>query len=158
MGFKAFCKKTGVVIYKHRADIEFIAGLGLVVTGTTMLIKDSEKIAKAFQDHSVRMKEIEDFDAVDAEDPGAGWRDEKERKAFVRADIKYTVKDLAKTVGKDVAVVAAGEVLQGISHMSLNKQLANATLLAANLSTAYANLKQRIVEDQGQEKLDEYLY
>lgn len=158
MGFKAFCKRTGVVIYKHRADIEFVAGLGLVITGTTMLIKDSEKIATAFNDHSVRMKEIEDFDAADAEDPGAGWIDENERKSFVRADIKCTVKDLSKTVGKGVAVVAAGEILQGISHMSLNRQLANATLLAANLSTAYANLKKKIVEDQGQEKLDEYLY
>ena len=158
MGFKAFCKRTGAVIYKHRADFEFVGGLCLVGVGTGLLIKDSGKIAQAIQDHSYRMEQIEDFDRVDAEDEGAGWRDVKERKEFVRADIKYTIKDLSKTVGKDVAVIAAGEVLQGISHMSLNKQLANATILAANLSTAYANLKQRIVEDQGQEKLDEYLY
>lgn len=158
MGFKAFCKRVGVVVYKHRADIEFVAGLTLVGVGTGMLIKDSEKIAKAFQDHAYRMQEIEDFDRVDADDPGAGWRDDKERKEFIKADIKYTIKDLTKTVGKDVTVVVAGEVLQGISHMSLNKQLANATVLVANLSTAYANLKQKVVEDQGQEKLDEYLY
>jgi len=158
MGFKALCKRTGAVIYKHRADIEFVAGLSLVGLGTGMLIKDSEKIAHAFHDHAYRMEQIDDFDRIDAEDEGAGWRDAKERKEFVRADIKYTIKDLSKTVGKDVGVIVAGEVLQGISHMSLNKQLANATLLAANLSTAYVNLKQRVVEDQGQEKLDEYLY
>lgn len=158
MGIKAFCKKVGVVAYKHRADIEFVAGLTLVGVGTGMLIKDSGKIAKAFQDHAYRMQEIEDFDAEEAKDPGAGWRDAQERKEFVRADVKYTIKDLTKTVGKDVTVIVAGEVLQGISHMSLNKQLANATVLVANLSTAYANLKQKVVEDQGQEKLDEYLY
>lgn len=158
MGFKAFCKRVGVVVYKHRADIEFVAGLTLVGVGTGMLIKDANKISQAFWAHNHRMNEIEEFDKVDEEDPGAGWRDEKERKEFVRADIKYTVKDLAKTVGKDVTVIVAGEVLQGISHMSLNKQLANATILAANLSTAYANLKQRVIEDQGEDKLDEYLY
>lgn len=158
MGFKAFCKRTGVVIYKHRADIEFILGLGLVGTGTALLIKDAEKISTAFNEHSTRMNEIEDFDRVEQEDPGAGWRDEQERKDFVKNDIKLTVKDLAATVGKDTAFIVVGEVLQGISHVSLNKQLANATVLAANLSAAYANLKQKIVEDQGQEKLDEYLY
>lgn len=158
MGFKAFCKRVGVVVYKHRADIEFVGGLCLVGVGTGLLIKDSEKIATAFQEHNTRMQEIEDFDRVNEEDPGAGWRDEKERKEFVRADVKYTVRDLTKTVGKDVSVIVVGEILQGISHVSLNKQLANATVLAANLSAAYANLKKKVVEDQGQEKLDEYLY
>ena len=96
MGFKAFCKRTGVVIYKHRADIEFIAGLGLVITGTTMLIKDSEKIANAFNDHSMRMKEIEDFDAADAEDPGAGWLDEKERIVLLAMELACEIEKGAK--------------------------------------------------------------
>lgn len=158
MAIKAFMKKTGAIIYKHRADIEFVGGLGLVTTGTILLIKDAEKISKAFNEHSYRAQTLEEFDAAEAEDPGAGWRDEKERKDFIKNDIKCTVKDLTKTVVKDTAFIVGGEVLQGVSHVSLNKQLANATLLAANLSAAYANLKKRIIEDQGEEKLNEYLY
>lgn len=158
MKLKAFFKKAGVVIYKHRADIEFAVGLGLVGTGTYLLIKDSDKISSAIYEHNSRAQLIEDTDAEEAKEPGSGWRDEQERKQFVKDDIKSTIKDMTVTVGKDCAFVVTGEVLQFISHKSLKGQLANATLLAANLSTAYANLKKKIVEDQGQEKLDEYLY
>lgn len=158
MTFKGLLKKTGAVIYKHRADIEFWTGAGLVTCGTVLLIKEAEKISDAFNEHSYRALVIDENDAAEKEEPGAGWRDEQERKDFVKNDIKETVSDLAKTVGKDCAFIVGGEILQGISHASLNKQLANASLLAANLSAAYANLKKRIVEDQGQEKLDEYLY
>lgn len=158
MGFKALCKRTGAVIYKHRADLMFGVGLGCVTAGTILLIKDAEKISYAFDEHLYRAKAIEENDAAEAEEKGAGWRDEKERKQLVKEDFKLTVTDLAKTVGKDCAFIIGGEVLQGMAHVSLNKQLANATLLAANLSAAYANLKQRVVEDQGEEKLNEYLY
>lgn len=158
MGFKAFCKRTGVVIYKHRADIEFVAGLGLVTTGAVLLVKDAPKIAEAMNEHANRARLIEEIDAEDAKEPGAGWVDKAERKMYIKNDIKETVKDFGKTVVKDCAFIVGGEVLQTVSHVSLNKQLANATVLAANLSAAYANLKQKIVEDQGQEKLDEYLY
>lgn len=158
MGLKAFCKRTGAIIYKNRANIEFVTGLGLVTAGTVLLVKDSEKIAEAFNEHAYRAQTLEEFDAAEAEDPGAGWNNVKERKDFIKNDIKCTVKDLSKTVVKDCAFVVGGEILQGVSHVSLNKQLANATVLAANISAAYANLKNRIVEDQGEEKLNEYLY
>lgn len=158
MGLKAFFKRAGVVIYKHRADIEFVAGLGLVTTGTVLLIKDSEKISQAIRDHRSRAELLEDIDNENEKEPGAGWVDNNERREYIKKDIKATVKDLGLTVGKDCAFIIGGEVLQGISHVSLNKQVANATLLAANLSAAYANLKNKIIEDQGEEKLNEYLY
>lgn len=158
MKLKRFFKRTAHVIYNHRADIEFMAGLGFVITGTTLLIKDSSKIAKVIEDHSYRAQTIEEFDEADKEDPGSGWRDAKERKEFVKDDVKETSIGLLKTVVKDCAFIAVGEGIQFKSHKDLKSQLLDKTILAANLSTAYANLKQKVVEDQGQEKLDEYLY
>lgn len=158
MKLKRFFKRTAHVIYNHRADIEFMAGLGFVITGTILLIKDSSKIAEAIDEHTYRARMIEEIDEEESNNPGEGWRDIAERKKFIKEDIIETSKDFCKTVVKDCAFIVGGEVLQGISHKSLKGQLANATILAANLSTAYANLKQKVVEDQGEEKLNEYLY
>ena len=153
MSFKGFMKKVGASIYHHRADIEFFIGVGLTVGGAAWTIIKAPEAAEVHE-RARCMKDV-----IDENDAENSWDNEAvTRKEAVRTMAKSTIKGYTKVYAGPVAMMVAGEVLKAVSHATMHKELGNVSALLASTSLAFSQYRQRVVEDQGEEKDQEYLF
>lgn len=138
---------------KNNDKIEFVAGVIAVAAGTAVLIHDAEKIADAKNEVCCKLHYIHDIDESEG-----GWDEEWTTRGKEMADVaKTAVVEHTKATWKGVGLIAAGEVLQGISHATVTQKLTSVSASLAAVSTSFANYRKNVVEDQGIEKDNEYL-
>lgn len=138
---------------KNNDKIEFVAGVAAVIAGTVVLIHDAEKIADAKSEVQGKLDYIHDIDESEE-----GWAEEETTRGKAMADVaKTAVVEYTKATWKGVGLIAAGEVLQGISHATVTQKLTSVSASLAAVSTSFANYRKNVVEDQGIEKDNEYL-
>lgn len=138
---------------KNNDKIEFVAGVALVAVGTGVLIHDAEKISDAKAEVQSKINYIHDIDESEE-----GWAEEETTRGKAVADVaKTAVVEYTKAAWKGVGLIAAGEVLQGVSHATVTQKLTSVSASLAAVSTSFANYRKNVVEDQGEEKDYEYL-
>ena len=138
---------------KNNDKIEFVAGVALVAVGTGVLIHDAEKISDAKAEVQSKINYIHDIDESEE-----GWAEEETTRGKAVADVaKTAVVEYTKATWKGVGLIAAGEVLQGVSHATVTQKLTSVSASLAAVSTSFANYRKNVVEDQGEEKDYEYL-
>lgn len=151
MNVKGSLKALCAVAYKNRAKIETACGIGLVVIGTGVIISKAKKAVEV----SDRLEEINhDICVKDANDE---WGSKKERSIARKELVKEAAVGYSKTYGLGVAAVAGGITLIVISDITMNKELAAVTTLAASYASTLSLVKDRVIADQGEEKWQEYL-
>lgn len=140
-------------VSKKNDKIEFVAGVVLVGLGTASLIKSSEKIADVKRDISERNEFIK---TVDKEENG--WEEAgQKRRDYVAETLKEAVVGYAKAAGPGVVLIVGGEVLQGVSHVTLSHKFSAVSASLAGVSAKFADYRKAVVEDQGEEKDYEYM-
>ena len=138
---------------KNNDKIEVVPGATAVIAGTVVLIHDAEKIADAKNEVQCKLHYIHDIDESEE-----GWTEEGITRGHAMADVaKTAVVEYTKATWKGVGLIAAGEVLQGISHATVTQKLTSVSASLAAVSTRFANYRKNVVEDQGVEKDNEYL-
>lgn len=140
-------------IAKNNDKIEFVAGAICVGLGTASLIKSSEKIAEVKRDISERNDFIK---TVDKEENG--WEEAGQRRRdYVAETFKEAVVGYTKAAGPGVVLIVGGEVLQGISHVTLSHKFSAVSASLAGVSAKFADYRKAVVADQGEEKDYEYM-
>ena len=144
-------KTIAAVAYKNRAKIETIVGMGLVVVGTGVIVSKARQATEIANNIEDMQRDIRKRDAVD------DWYDKKERSASVRGTLKYARVNYVKTYWLGFSCVAGGLTLIGISDITMSNEITAAWGLASAYAATLTNVKNRVVADQGEEKLQEYL-
>lgn len=151
MKVKATIKTILAVAYKNRAKIETIAGMVLIGVGTGVIISKAREAAEVSYEVEGRFNDIHRIDAED------GWESKKERSKEVRSTLKYAAAGYAKTYGLAIGLELVGGTLIAISDITQAKELSATSALLATTSATLSAVKQRVIEDQGEEKWQEYL-
>ena len=151
MNVKATLKTIGAVIYKNRATIETVAGMAAVAVGTGIIISKAKQAAEISYEIEEMLDDIHEKDAT------RSWEDKKDRSHARVSVVKYAVVNYSKTYALGVGFVVVGEVLQGLGYATRSQQLTTATALAASYAATLNAVKDRVIEDQGEEKWQEYL-
>lgn len=139
---------------KANADtIMLVGGMASVGVGTGLLIKNADKIAEVKERAREDKEELKEVDADEA-----GWSEMDEtRKHFILRTTKEHAIGYIKAAGPGVAFIAAGEVLQGLSHATLARRYQAVNTALAGTAAAFSNYRERVRKDQGPEKDYEYL-
>jgi hypothetical protein len=145
MSLKGKLKVAKAVLYKNRSNIEFVAGLLLEVGGVAYIVSKARPAAEISMKISWKIKDIETNDKEEVWAPG-------ERNKYIRDLIAYTIKEFTKCYGIGFAMEIAGWILSGISHATDRNDLANLSMAMASLSATFAQYRERVIEDQGEEK------
>ena len=74
-----FIGKVGSTLYKHRADIAYVTGIGLRATGTGMMVKGTINIVDDLKAYKPAMEAIDADDMLTDDD-----------KAYEKHVIRYT--------------------------------------------------------------------
>ena len=151
MNVKSSLKAIGAVAYKNRAKIETAVGIGLVAIGTGVIISKAKKAVEV----SNRLEEINH--EIRVKDANDEWESKKERSVARKELVKEAVVGYSKTYGLGITAVAGGIGLIIISDITMNKELAAVTTLAASYASTLSLVKDRVIADQGEEKWQEYL-
>ena len=152
MSFKAALKRLGAVIYKNRSNIEFVGGLLLEAGGTALIISKAKKAAEIHDTCSWRLEEFRVQDAAD------NWESPEERKTEKRDILKYAAVEYTKCYALGVGMMATGMALTVVSKLTDNNTISEAYALAASTAAAFSQYRARVVEDQGEEKDQLYLF
>lgn len=150
MKLKWLLKEVGTVIYDNRSNIEFIAGTALVVAGTVVVIKQAEKAVEVKGEVERLKKNIELTDDAD------GWESQGERTKACFAVAKTAVFGYSKTYGVGIGMELAGLTLQGISKATDRSEISSKTMALTSIAAQFAAYRQRVREDVGEEKEEEY--
>lgn len=150
MNAKWLLKKIGSVIYENRSNIEYFAGNAAIVVGTGMIISKAEDAVNT--KHKVEGM-LEDIKARDAAN---NWCKGEKRKACSKM-VKEAAVGYGKAYGPGIAVEVAGLVLVGISKATDRKEIASKSVALASLATQFYTYRERVRQDQGDEKDEEYL-
>jgi hypothetical protein len=151
MKIKWLMKRIGTTLYNNRSNIEFVVGTGCVIAGTAMIATKAEDAVKVKNDVAREKERIAIMDEQD------GWDSPSQRTKACAHMVKTGVKGYAKAYGPGVAVETAGIVLQTISKVTDNKQIAIQTGIATALASQFNSYRQAVIEDQGEEKDEQYL-
>lgn len=153
MSFNKLLREGIHWIAKNNDKIEFVAGVICVGVGTVSLIKSSEKIAEVKQDISERNEFIK---TVDKEENG--WEEAgQKRRDYIAETFKEAVVGYTKAAGPGVVLIVGGEVLQGISHVTLSHKFSAVSASLAGVSAKFADYRKAVVADQGEDKDYEYM-
>lgn len=151
MNVKATLKTIGAVIYKNRATIETVAGMAAVAVGTGIIISKAKQAAEISYEIEEMLDDIHEKDAT------RSWEDKKDRSRARKAVLKFAVVNYSKAYGVGGGLVVFGEVLQGVGFGTKCGELQIATASLSALSATFAQYRQRVIDDQGEEKDQEYL-
>lgn len=153
MNLATIAAKANHFWQKNNDKILFVGGVVLTVAGTGKLIADAEKIADVNMELKERNKDMKIIDATPM-----GWEEAGETKAhYIRETVKDAAVGYIKSAGPGVALVATGEVLQGIAHATLTDKLVSMTAVATTAMKGFDDYRQNVIADQGAEKDKEYL-
>jgi len=140
MKLKATLKTIGAVLYKNRSNIEFVAGMVCEAAGTAWIISKAKRATEISQECECMF-----------EDAAAG-----EISKVVA--VKYAVVEYGKCYGPGIALELLGMGLGTVSHLTDRSEVASAVALATSTASAFNAYRQRVIEDQGEEKDQEYLF
>lgn len=128
--------ETKAWFHKNRSNIEFIAGMGLNVAGSVLLVKATKKNASVIEAHKADM-----YDAKQDNDEKA------------KSDIcKRTVKETVKNYSLAGATLIASYALLCDAKRTDNKALAGANAALATITVAYEALKEKIIATRGEDE------
>lgn len=151
MNIKWLLKRIGAVLYDNRSNIEFAAGTIMVVAGTGMVISKAEKAVEVKNEYEYQAKMIE------LKDENDDWDSKSQRTRDCLKVGKDTAIGYLKVYGPGLAVEVGGLALMGISHATDRKEIATVSAALASTVLEFANYRQRVVEEQGEAKDEEYL-
>lgn len=144
--------KTGLALaYKNRATIATVSGMIFVGVGTANIISKAKQAADIAYEIEARLDDIHQRDAAN------DWESKKERRKETNSVLKFAAVEYTKTYALGVACVVGGEILQGFGYATKCQQLSTATAFAASYAATLNAVKERVIEDQGEEKWQEYL-
>lgn len=153
MSFNKLLREGIHWIAKNNDKIEFIAGVACVALGTASLVKSAEKIAEVKRDISERNDFIKEVDKEEN-----GWEEAgQKRSEYVMETVKEATIGYAKAAGPGVVLIVGGEILQGISHVTLTHKFSAVSASLAGVSAKFADYRKAVVADQGEEKDYEYM-
>lgn len=153
MNLATLATKANHFWQKNNDKILFVAGVALTIAGTGKLIADAEKIADVNYDLKQRNEEMK---LIDSEKNG--WEEAGETKGhYIRETIGTAAIGYIKSAGPGVAMIAGGEVLQGLAHATLTNKLISMTATATMWAEGFKEYRQNVIADQGVEKDQEYL-
>lgn len=151
MNAKWLLKRVGSFIYENRSNIEFAAGTIMVIAGTAMVISKAEEATEVKDETERQIKNIELMDEYE------DWDSKQQRtKACVKM-AKYAAVGYFKVYGPGLAVEVGGLALMGISHATDRKEIATVSAALASTALEFANYRQRVREELGDEKDEEFL-
>ena len=151
MNVKGSLKALGAKLYKHRATIMTVSGMLAVAGGTAVVISKAREATDISDELRYMNDEIHDRDLADE------WDDKKQRSKEVRKMVKYAAIEYTKTYWLGITLELGGLALIAISDITQSKELSATSALLATTSAAFSNYRQRVIEDQGEEKDQEYL-
>ena len=138
-------------VKSHASEIEAVAGGLCVVGGTVLLIKNAEAIA----DVNAEVKTDKQF-KKEVEESGS-WEEQGETKThYILRTTKNHACGYIQTTWKGVALTGAGLGLMALSNVTIHKQLEAVSASLAATTLSYNQYRQRVIEDQGEEKDYEY--
>ena len=138
-------------VKSHSSEIEAVAGGLCVVGGTVLLIKNAEAIA----DVNAEVKNDKQF-KQEVEESGS-WEEQGETKThYILRTTKKHACGYIQTTWKGVALTGAGLGLMALSNVTIHKQLEAVSASLAATTLSYNQYRQRVIEDQGEEKDYEY--
>lgn len=150
MKIKWLLKEIGTVIYNNRSNIEFVAGNIMVAVGTGMIISKAEDAVEVKHEIESLKKEIELTDEAD------GWEDKERGKACFNV-AKTAIAGYTKAYGPGIAVEVGGLALMALSHATDRAEIASVSAALASTAMEFANYRQRVREELGDEKDEEFL-
>ena len=150
MNAKWLLKKIGSVIYENRSNIEYFAGNAAIVVGTGMIISKAEDAVNTKHRVEGMLEDIKTRDAAN------NWGKGEKRKACSKM-VKEAAVGYGKAYGPGIAVEVAGLVLVGVSKATDRKEIASKSVALASLATQFYTYRERVRQDQGDEKDEEYL-
>ena len=151
MKAKALVKKIGGILYKNRSNIEFVAGMGMVVTGTGMIMAKAEEATEVKRNMQGYIQAINEADEMDS------WDSENTRAHACIDMAKQTAVGYVKCYGPGLAVETAGLVLIGVSKATDRKEIAVTSAALASTTMEFMNYRKRVQEELGDEKDEEFL-
>ena len=151
VNFKWLMKSIGHTIYENRSNIEFVAGNVMVVAGTGMIMAKAEDAVEVKREMDYQIKQIELRDEND------DWETNGERTKACLAMAKDTAIGYTKAYGPGLAVEVGGLVLIGVSKATDTKEIATVSAALASTTMEFMNYRQRVREDLGDEKDQEFL-
>ena len=151
MSFKSGLKAALAVCWRNRSKIETGAGLLLMAAGTGVIMSKAKKAADISYELEAR---LDDFRVRDAE---KDWEDKKERSRAKRDIAKYAICEYTKTYWLGVLLEVGGATFITVSDITQSKENKVLSGLLASYAATLTTVKQRVIEDQGEEKWQEYL-
>lgn len=151
MSLKKTLKTFGAIAWKNRAKIASAFGIGLVITGTGVII------SKARQATDVSYEIEEKYDEIHRKDAVNEWESKKERSKAVRGVLLTAALGYSKTYALGVGCVVTGLGFIVYSDISMSNEITTAWAAAASYAATLGNVKERVIADQGEEKWQEYL-
>ena len=151
MKLKAKMKRIGAIIYKNRSNIEFAAAILLEIGGTAVIMSKADRAAE-ISDQIQYM-----LDCINTNDKNNNWDSPAERRSEVANVAKFAVTEYTKCYGVGVGMLIAGIIFNCLSKATDRNEIANLSMAFAGLSATFAQYRQRVIEDQGEEKDQEYL-
>ena len=151
MKVKWLIKRIGAVLYDNRSNIEFAAGTIMVGVGTGMIISKAEQAVEVKNEYEYQAKMIE------LKDENDDWDSKSQRTRDCVKVAKDTAIGYLKVYGPGLAVEVGGLALMGISHATDRKEIATVSAALASTVMEFANYRQRVQEELGEEKDEEFL-
>lgn len=151
MKLKAKMKRIGAIIYKNRSNIEFAAAILLEIGGTAVIMSKADRAAEI----SDQMQYM--LDCINTNDKNNNWDSPAERRSEVANVAKFAATEYTKCYGIGVGMLIAGIIFNCLSKATDRNEIANLSMAFAGLSATFAQYRQRVIEDQGEEKDQEYL-
>jgi len=148
---KLIAKQVGTFIYNNRSNIEFAAGTLMVIGGTVMVIRKAEEAV------DVKCEMERQIHNINLKDEADDWDDNGQRTQACLRMARTTIGGYLKAYGPGLAVETGGLVLMGISHATDRKEIATVSAALASTALEFANYRQRVKEELGEEKDEEFL-
>ena len=151
MNVRRTLKTFGATLYKNRARIATVTGMVCVAGGTALVISKAKKATEVANEVEIQVKEIRKKDAEDS------WVDKKERSDARLQMVKTAVKGYTKTYWLGILIELVGLGLITWSDVQQCKDISAMSALASGYAATIAAIKERVIEDQGEAKWEEYL-
>ena len=151
MKMKAKIKRIGAIIYKNRSNIEFAASILLEIGGTAVIMSKADRAAEISEQIHFML------DCINETDKNDNWESPAERRSEVANVVKFATVEYTKCYGIGVGMLIAGIIFSCLSKATDRNEISNLSMAFAGLSATFAQYRQRVIEDQGEEKDQEYL-
>lgn len=139
---------------KNRPEIQLVGGVFLVVGGFVYAIVQTRKLDDTMEKTSKMVEEVESKKDIDFAE--GGYSSDKEYKKALSIARTKGVWEMVKLFGPPVLVTASGLIFIINGHFVMVKRNAALAALAASWEKAYKLYDQRVRDDLGDTKAEQY--